>query len=126
MEYNNDFRHDLKVGQVAEKELGNILQHATIEVKYDQQYLRTGNFYIEYISRGKRSGIATSEADYWALIGELSQIHIIKTELLRERLREFKKYCEHYGKPANKTWQVKGGDNNTSIGFLVRLKDIFY
>ena len=126
MEYNNDFRHDLKVGQVAEKELGNILQDATIEVKYDQQYLRTGNFYIEYISRGKRSGIATSEADYWALIGELRQIHIIKTELLRERLREFKTYCEHYGKPANKTWQVKGGDNNTSIGFLVRLKDIFY
>jgi len=126
MEYNNDFRHDLKVGQVAEKELGNILQDATIEVKYDQQYLRTGNFYIEYISRGKRSGIATSEADYWALIGELRQIHIIKTELLRERLREFKKYCEHYDKPANKTWQVKGGDNNTSIGFLVRLKDIFY
>lgn len=63
MEYNNDFRHDLKVGQVAEKELGNILQSATIEVKYDQQYLRTGNFYIEYISRGKRSGIATSEAN---------------------------------------------------------------
>lgn len=126
MEYNNDFRHDLKVGQVAEKELGNILQNATIEVKYDQQYLRTGNFYIEYISRGKRSGISTSEADYWALIGELGQIHIIKTELLRERLKEFKKYCEHYDKSPAKTWQVKGGDNNTSIGFLVQLKDIFY
>ena len=126
MEYNNDFRHDLKVGQVAEKELGDILQNATIEVKYDQQYLRTGNFYIEYISRGKRSGIATSEADYWALIGELGQIHIIRTDLLRERLKEYKKYCEYYDKPASKTWQVKGGDSNTSIGFLVKLKDIFY
>lgn len=126
MEYNNDFRHDLKVGQVAEKELGDILQNATIEVKYDQQYLRTGNFYIEYISRGKRSGIATSEADYWALIGELGQIHIIKTDLLRERLKEYKKRCEFYDKDPSRTWRVKGGDSNTSIGFLVKLRDIFY
>ncbi len=26
MKYNNDFRYDLKVGQIKEKELGNILK----------------------------------------------------------------------------------------------------
>ena len=35
MNYINDFKYDLKVGQVKEEELGNILNSSTIEVKYD-------------------------------------------------------------------------------------------
>jgi len=124
MEYNNDFRHDLKVGQVAEKELGNIFQDATIEVKYDQQYLRTGNFYIEYISRDKPSCIATSTADYWALTGDLKQWIIIETQLLKQRLKEYRDWCEYEDKDPAKTWQVKGGDSNTSIGFLVKARHL--
>jgi hypothetical protein len=37
MEYNNDFKFDLKVGQVGEKYLGNILNSKKIEVKTDLQ-----------------------------------------------------------------------------------------
>ena len=67
MNYNNDFRYDLKVGQAKEEELGNIFNSSTIEVKYDLQALQTNNVYVEYFSRGKKSGIATSQADYWCL-----------------------------------------------------------
>ena len=56
MNYNNDFKYDLKVGQVKEKELGAIFQNATIEVKYDLQALTTGNVFVEYESRNKPSG----------------------------------------------------------------------
>ena len=67
MNYNNDFKHDLKVGQVKEKELGDIFNDATIEVKYDLQALETGNVYIEYMSRGKLSGISTTEAKWYCV-----------------------------------------------------------
>ena len=53
MKQNNDFRYDLKVGQVKEKELAEIFNSKTIEVKYDLQALQTGNVYVEYYSRGK-------------------------------------------------------------------------
>jgi hypothetical protein len=45
MDYNNDFRYDLKVGQVKEKELAEILNDKTIEVKFDKRALDTGNVY---------------------------------------------------------------------------------
>ena len=39
MEFNNDFKYDLKVGQTKENELGDIFTNKTIEVKYDLQAL---------------------------------------------------------------------------------------
>ena len=65
MKYNNDFKYDLKIGQVKEKQLAEILTNKTVEVKYDLKALETGNIYVEYQSRGKPSGISTSEADYY-------------------------------------------------------------
>ena len=67
MKYNNDFKYDLKIGQVKEKQLAEILNDKTIEVKYDLKALETGNIYVEYQSRGKPSGISTSEANSIAL-----------------------------------------------------------
>src|SRR5262245_14403191 len=37
----------------------------TAEVKHDYMWEKTGNVAIEYVSRGKASGIATSKADVW-------------------------------------------------------------
>jgi hypothetical protein len=84
MNYNNDFKYDLKVGQVKEEELGNILNSSTIEVKYDLKALKTGNVYVEYFSRGKQSGISKSKADYYCFaFGET--FHLIKTSDLKDR-----------------------------------------
>ena len=68
MEYNGDFKYDLVVGQLGETLIGNLLSNETIEVKFDFGTYRTGNFYIEYESRGIPSGIATTKANYWILI----------------------------------------------------------
>ena len=84
MNYNNDFKYDLKVGQVKEEELGEIFNSKTIEVKYDLQAMKTGNVYIEYFSRGKASGISTSQADYYCFcIGDT--FHLIQSSILKER-----------------------------------------
>ena len=114
MNYNNNFEYDLKLGQIKEKELGSILNEKTIEVKYDQQAINTGNVYVEYLSRGKYSGLSTTRADYYCFcLGET--YHIIETKLLKERCRKY----------LNTNRDRKGGDNNTSKGILLPINELF-
>mgnify|MGYP000049857422 FL=1 len=131
MEYNGDFKYDLALGQLGEGWIGKMLSSNTIEVKFDFACYKTGNFYIEYESRGKPSGIATTEADYWMLIAstekgtrlknEVSDVDssdvmfaiLVDTNRLKEicRVKYFRK-------------KVKGGDSNTSLGVLIKSKDL--
>jgi hypothetical protein len=114
MNYNNDFKYDLKVGQIKEKELGNIFNSSTIEVKHDLKALETRNVYVEYESRGKKSGISTSNADYYCFcFGET--FHLIKTTDLKVRCRKL------IGTNRDK----KGGDSNTSKGVLLPINELF-
>tara|TARA_R110002020_G_scaffold54995_3_gene152832 strand:- start:375 stop:719 length:345 start_codon:yes stop_codon:yes gene_type:complete len=114
MKYNSDFKYDLKVGQIKEKELGEIFNSKTVEVKYDLQAMETGNVYVEYHSRGKPSGISTSQADFYCFCFGKSY-HLINTD-------ELKKRCRNYlGTERDK----KGGDNNTSKGILLPIKKLF-
>lgn len=114
MKYNNDFRHDLEVGQLGEKLLADILENRTIEVKKDLKAMQTGNVFIEYSSRGKRSGLSTSEADYWALIVSEEVIKLVKTDYLKE-------LCRPYIETKR---DVLGGDNDTSKGILLPISEI--
>lgn len=131
MEYNSDFRHDLRIGLMGELLLGKLLSNTTVEVKLDFGTHRTGNFYIEYASRNKPSGIATTEADYWVLIAasekgcrhkdnevfmeedDILYLVTISTNRLKELCRT--KY-ERKGVP--------GGDENTSLGILIKAVDL--
>ena len=67
MQYNSNFKYDLAVGQIAEKALAEIFENKKVEVKTDFKAKTTGNLFIEFKSRGKDSGITTTQADYCAL-----------------------------------------------------------
>ena len=108
MEHNSDFKFDLKVGQVAEKELGEIFSNCTIEVKRDLKALDTGNVFVEYMSRGKPSGLSTTEAD-WYCFNLGKKYHIVKTKELKNMCRELYKTKR----------DIRGGDSNTSKGILL-------
>ena len=118
MNYNNDFKHDLEVGQVGEQLLGSILSSKTIEVKRDSWICKSGNIAIEYESRGKPSGIATSEATYWAIIfsGEYNDEMILIIEI--ERLKKIAR--QYFLKGKTKAM----GDNNTSKAVLIPIKEL--
>ena len=113
MDFNSDFKFDLLVGQVAEKELA-LLLGKKIEVKNDQKAHLTGNVFIEYESRGKPSGIATSEAEYYCIVINNSRFIIIPKD-------ELKNICRKYIKTTRNT---KGGDSNTSKGILLPVEDL--
>lgn len=113
MEFNSNFRYDLKVGQVAEQALAEIFENRTVEVKRDLKSKTTGNLFIEYESRGKASGIATSEAEYWCFALEGCFI-LLTAERLKALVEPLK------GTSREKT----GGDRNTSKGVLLKITEL--
>ena len=113
MQFNNDFAFDLIVGQMAEKELAAVLQDKRIEVKSDKLAHKTGQFFVEYESRGKRSGIATTQADYYCF--EVRGIFIlVSVPTLKIIARKY----------IGTERDVKGGDSNTSKGILLPILDL--
>ena len=112
MEYNSDFKYDLKEGILkGETKFHKMLSESTIEVKYDRKTRQTGNVYIEYESRNKPSGIRTTQADYWTYFVHDDECFTISVDRLKEKITKLKPR------------RVPGGDSNTSMGFLVKLKD---
>lgn len=109
MNFNSDFSHDLELGQVFEKGLATILTSRKIEVKRDFKAMKTGNVFVEYSSRGKPSGLATTNADYYCYFIAERRLIILPTEELKELCRPFL-YTNR---------DVRGGDNNTSKGVLL-------
>ena len=114
MEYNNDFSHDLLVGQIAEEYLGDLLENKKIEVKHDKIAHRTNRVFVEFECRGKLSGISTTEADFWAFVLKTGVIVLID----KHRLMAL----------CNAQWSngkiVNGGDMNAARGFLIDLDDL--
>jgi|TARA_R110000822_G_scaffold86996_6_gene202543 hypothetical protein len=131
MEYNSDFSYDLKVGLMSEIIIGQLLTNRTVEVKMDFGVHKTGNFYIEYKSRNKPSGIAKTEADYWILIAASEEglrhryenVEVKEEDILyfitipTERLKVL---C----RTKYKRKDVPGGDENTSLGVLIQAIDL--
>ena len=114
MNFNSDFKYDLKLGQLGEKHLANILNNKKIEVKTDYQAHETGNIFIEYNSRGKQSGISTSEAEFYAFVLSNDKIILISTAKL-------KSICRKHLKTKR---DIRGCDNDTSKGILLPLDEL--
>ena len=114
MLYNNDFSHDLLVGQIAEQFLGNLLENKKIEVKHDKIAHRSGRVFVEFECRGKPSGITTTQSDFWAFVLITGVVIIISKNRLTALCNE--KY--------NNGYITLGGDGNNSQGFLIELDDL--
>jgi hypothetical protein len=116
MEHNSDFRFDLELGKLkGETAFHKMLSEKKIEVKYDRQAKETGNLFIEYMSRGKLSGIATTKADYYAYYISDDFCIVISVKKLKEKMKKLYK--------ENKAKKILGGDKNTSKGLLVKIQD---
>ena len=119
MDYNSNFEFDLKTsGLKGETWFHRLLENRKIEVKNEEWMSGlTGNVYIEYECRGKKSGIASTQADYYAIKLSEERAIIIGVTELKQKVKELVKS----GKARS---NVKGGDNNLSVGVLVKIKDL--
>jgi hypothetical protein len=124
-----DYRFDLDLpkGRIAEHLLREILcgggSGTKVEVKRDYKVSETGNVAIEYQSRGHKSGISVSEADWWAHAlsgpcydGDEEQPEVIVLIKLR-RLKRILRSLRDRGVLRS----VPGGDDGTSTMALLRI-----
>ena len=118
----NKFDLDLSFGEIFEDKLAEILASKKIEVKTERDIWKTtGNIAIELRSRNKPSGIQTTKSDYWCHIltenGIVKGIIILPTKEMKKRIKEIR--------AAGNGRLEQGGDNNTSVMFLLPLKELF-
>lgn len=119
MDYNSDFKFDFHTsGLKGETWFHQLLEDKKIEVK-NEEWLSgvTGNVYIEYQFKGRKSGLATTEADYWAFKLSDERAFIIGTNELKAKIRSLIT-------SGNARSGIKGGDSNLSLGVLVKIKDL--
>lgn len=118
MKEGNDFRYDLKVGKRGEKIIYGMLEHDPVEVKSEQtkidnNWTVSGNCYVEYESRNKKSGLATTESKWWVVNFIKDKEICFAITLPVERMKKIaRKYYQKNG-------GIKGGDHDTSLGVLV-------
>jgi|TARA_B110000285_G_C15122271_1_gene617931 hypothetical protein len=111
------FDLDLAYGKVYEKKLYDILQNKKVEVKTERDIWKvSGNIAIEYEYKGKPSGIAITEASWWAHIlsdgDDIECILMMPTEKLKNVARDHFKNS------------IMGGDDNQSKMILVPISEI--
>tara|TARA_R100001082_G_scaffold105006_1_gene76811 strand:+ start:1670 stop:2050 length:381 start_codon:yes stop_codon:yes gene_type:complete len=107
-----NFDIDLDFGQIYEKKIKELFEgDGSIEVKTERDiWADTGNMAIEIRSRGKPSGISTTEAKWWihnfTIDGDIKFSMLFKVDKLRKAVKYL--YLNELASI------VKGGDDNTS------------
>ena len=94
-----EYRFDINLaeGKMVENSVATLLGSKSFEVKRDFKAAKTGNIAVEYECRGKPSGIAVTEAEWW--------VYDLGNSYLFMRTDELKKLArEHYSN------RVEGGD----------------
>jgi hypothetical protein len=123
--YEPRFDFDLRRGQVGENYVGTILESIasdSIEVKTDYGANRTGNLYVEFEQETQGgnwvpSGIAASEAEYWAFAFKDGVI-FIKLDRLKEICRAF----YHQDPERNVGYRPRNEKSNATRGIKLPVK----
>jgi len=114
MKHSGSFYYDLEIGEKGEDWIKQIFsQGSKVEVKTDFMAHATGNLFVEVYSRGKKSGISTTIADYWIFIIYYQNLTLI---LPTDKLKKIIK--QNFSSSDLRL----GGDNNTSLGILLPIK----
>lgn len=110
------FDLDLQEGQIKEELLKQLIGGVgyRVEVKWDRRAKDTGNVFIEYRQKGRPSGIAITEADWWAIFFDEDAAVWLRTQRLLWLARE----------SWNAGNRVAGGDYDRYEGVLIPLADL--
>ena len=123
MKHNNDFKYDLKVGKKGEMIVAGMHEGDKIEVKSEQtkidnNWTVSGNCYVEYESRDKKSGLSHTESKYWVTNFMDGDTHCFTIILTTKKMKEIaRKYYKQ-----NRV--SVGGDEDTSKGVLVPIESL--
>jgi hypothetical protein len=111
-----DYEYGLQ-GELYVSDIRRAIEADRIEVKRDSRWSATGNVYVEFECKGRKSGIATTEAELWAFVlGDTNIAVFIPTATLKEFARRLHR--------AGRVAQETDGSHPTK-GVLVPLPALF-
>jgi hypothetical protein len=120
------FDIDLQYGQEGERWLAWLgTDQAKVEVKTERDtWATTGNAVFEYECRGKASGIAITEADYWVHVFKLGDVPamclVLPVQDLKEALRQAIRTPASFGARL-----VSGGDDSAAKVILMPIPSLW-
>ena len=117
-----NFDIDLNFGQIYEEKIRELFEgEGSIEVKTERDiWADTGNIAIEIRSRGKPSGLSTTEAKWWIQVFTVDEDVKFMLMFRVDNLRKAVKYL-YINELAPK---INGGDDNTSELILVPISTL--
>tara|TARA_Y100001937_G_scaffold124975_1_gene190770 strand:+ start:516 stop:896 length:381 start_codon:yes stop_codon:yes gene_type:complete len=117
-----NFDIDLNFGQIYEEKIKELFEgEGSIEVKTERDiWADTGNIAIEIRSRGKPSGLSTTEAKWWIQVFTVDKDVKFMLMFRVDNLRKAVKYL-YINELAPK---INGGDDNTSELILVPISTL--
>ena len=126
MHFNKDKKFDIQLesAEIQEKKIAEIFTSRSIKIEVKSEshlWAKTGNIAIEYENYGKKSGIASTEADWWC--HQLLEADGKTTKaLLMFPVDELKRIARKYLNTSN---DKVGGDNTASKMVVIPLKELF-
>lgn len=84
-----------------------------IEIKFDQKFTKTNNFFLEYESFYKKSGISITQADFY-IIGNYKLCYIIPVDFLKDIIL-------HSSPPSARIRNCE----SYNLGYLIRITSVF-
>jgi hypothetical protein len=124
--HDNRFDLDLQYGQEGERWLAWLgTDQAKVEVKTERdQWATTGNAVFEFTSRGKPSGIAVTQADYWVHNFHLNGRSLMSYVWPVQDLKDFLRTCYRVKGYAGSRI-TNGGDDHTSELVIVPISSLY-
>jgi hypothetical protein len=124
VKHRSDFAKDLITGQLGEQDYSKEVidcMSGDIEIKSEQDtWKETGNMFVEFQSRGRDSGIATTQADHWVVSFYLKNKLCFTLSIPTITMKKIARKYYNLGRITN------GGDNDTSKGVLVPISSVLY
>ena len=124
MKHRSDFSKDLITGQLGAQDYSKEVidcMSGDIEIKSEQDtWKETGNMFVEFQSRGRDSGIATTQADHWVVSFYLKNKLCFTLSIPTITMKKIARKYYNLGRITN------GGDNDTSKGVLVPISSVLY
>ena len=117
-----NFDIDLNFGQIYEEKIRELFEgEGSIEIKTERDiWADTGNIAIEIRSRGKPSGLSTTEAKWWIQVftvdGDVKFMLMFRVDNLRKAVKYL--YINELAP------KINGGDDNTSELILVPISTL--
>ena len=118
IEHNQNWKHDLKFGQMYETKFHRMLSEQKVEVKSDRQSMDTGNVFIEFSYKNKISGILKTEAGYYAYYINDETCITMSVKTLIEKIRKLLN--------ENNAEIKSGGDGYKSRGVVTKIGNLLY